>query len=259
MSRNGSISVEIRDHIGTIEFHHPKGNSLPGDLLRELAKKITEIGNNVEVNVIIVQSKGEGAFCGGASFDELTRIETHEQGKHFFMGFALVLNAMRTCPKLIIVRVQGKAVGGGVGIAAAGDYTIAHESASVKLSELALGIGPFVVGPAVQRRIGTSAFSSLAINATTWHDASWAKAKGLYSSVHEKQEKLDEEVKHLTDELANSSLEAMQELKKMLWAGTEEWESLLGKRAEISGKLVLSDYTKNFIAKFRQSAGEEDS
>lgn len=252
MSKNGAITVEIKNNIGTIEFYHPKGNSLPGDLLRELAIKIEEVGANANAHVIVLKSRGEGAFCAGASFDELMAIENYEEGKHFFMGFALVLNAMRTCPKLIIVRVHGKTVGGGVGVAAAGDYTFAHESASVKLSELALGIGPFVVGPAVQRKVGPSAFGTLSIDASNWYESSWAREKGLYAKVLETVEALDESVDELAHKLSNSSPEAMKELKTVLWKSTDHWDSLLEQRAEISGRLVLSDYTKNFIRKFKE-------
>ena len=251
MSENGSITLSVENKIGTVEFFHPKGNSLPSKLLRELAEKITQAGQDENINVLVIKSKGDGAFCAGASFDELIAIDNYEEGKRFFMGFALVLNAMRCCPKLTIVRVQGKTVGGGVGIAAAGDYTIAHKSAAVKLSELALGIGPFVVGPAVERKIDDSAFSTLAIDAENWYDAEWAHNNGLYQRMLNTHEELDASVEELATSLAESSPEAMKELKRVLWAGTDHWNSLLEKRAQTSGRLVLSDYTKNFIRKFK--------
>lgn len=243
--------MTTENKIATIEFYHPKGNSLPGKLLRELADTITTAGQDSDINVVVIRSKGDGAFCAGASFDELIAIDNFEDGKYFFMGFALVLNAMRECPKLIIVRVHGKTVGGGVGIASAGDYTFAHKSAAVKLSELALGIGPFVVGPAVERKIDDAAFSTLAVDARSWYDADWAKCKGLFAKVADTHEELDDMVNALAHSLAESSPEAMKKLKKMLWAGTNHWDSLLEQRAEISGELVLSDYTKNFIAEFK--------
>lgn len=252
MPENGEITTTIEDNIGTIEFYHPKGNSLPGKMLRALAKTITEMGNNPGTHVLVLKSRGDGAFCAGASFDELIAIDNYEEGKHFFMGFAFVLNAMRQCPKLIIARVQGKTVGGGVGIASAGDYTIAHESAAIKLSELALGIGPFVVGPAVERKVGTSAFSTLSVDASSWNSAGWARENGLYSKICESYGKLDKEVNSLAKRLADYSPDAMKELKKVLWKGTENWDDLLEERAEISGRLVLSDFTKNFIKEFKQ-------
>ena len=252
MPKNGSITLNTENNIGTIEFYHPKGNSLPGKLLRELAEKITQAGQEDEINVIVIKSKGEGAFCAGASFDELMAIDNLKEGKRFFMGFALVLNAMRECPKLTIVRVHGKTVGGGVGIAAAGDYTFAHTSASVKLSELALGIGPFVVGPAVERKIDDSAFSTLAVDARSWYDADWAHDHGLFAKVTQTHGELDDAVQELASSLAESSPRAMAELKKVLWAGTDHWDSLLEQRAEISGELVLSEYTKNFIKEFKK-------
>lgn len=252
MSENGSITLSTENKIGTVEFYHPKGNSLPGKLLRELAKKITEAGQDDDINVLVIKSKGNGAFCAGASFDELMAIDNFEEGKHFFMGFALVLNAMRACPKLIIVRVQGKTVGGGVGIASAGDYTIAHKSASVKLSELALGIGPFVVGPAVERKIDDAAFSTLSVDARNWYDAEWAYQKGLFAKVLDSHEELDKAVHDLATDLTRSSPKAMKELKNTLWQGTDHWDALLEQRAAISGELVLSDYTKNFIADFKK-------
>lgn len=254
MSGDGSISIEIKNNIGTIEFYHPKGNSLPGTLLNELAQSITELGDNSEVRVIILKSKGEGAFCAGASFDELIAIKNKEEGKKFFLGFSGVLNAMRTNPKLIIVRVHGKAVGGGVGVAAGGDYTIAHTSADVKLSELALGIGPFVVGPAVQRKIGIAAFSVLGTDAKNWHNAQWAHRNGLYSQICDSHAKLDKACANLAHDLAHSSPLAMRQLKKMFWKGTENWDELMEKRAETSGELVLSDFTHNFIKEFKRKS-----
>ncbi|MDR9418694.1 enoyl-CoA hydratase/isomerase family protein [Gracilimonas sp.] len=247
----GSVNLTIENNIGTIEFYHPKGNSLPGAILRKLAQTITDAGENEEVRVLVIKSRGDGAFCAGASFDELIAIDDYDSGKEFFMGFALVLNAMRTCPKLIIVRVHGKTVGGGVGIAAAGDYTFAEEKADIKLSELALGIGPFVVGPAVERKVSKSAFSALSIDATNWYDAEWALNNGLYNKSFNSTYDLDQAVRDLANELANSSPEAMKNLKAVLWKGTEDWDMLLERRAEISGRLVLSDFTKNFIKKFK--------
>lgn len=249
--KNGNVELSINNNIGTIEFSHPKGNSLPGAILRKLAVTIEEAGSNDDIKVIVVKSAGEGAFCAGASFDELIAIEDFETGKQFFMGFALVLNAMRKSPKLIVVRVHGKTVGGGVGIAAAGDYTFAKKGASVKLSELALGIGPFVVGPAVERAVGTSAFSTMAVDATTWYDSTWATEQGLFNKEFETKEQLDQAVSDLANQLATTSPEAMEELKMVLWKGTEDWTELLDQRAEVSGRLVLSDYTKNFIKKFK--------
>lgn len=254
MPKAGEITTDITENIGTIEFYHPKGNSLPGKMLRELALTITDMGSNPDVRTLVIKSRGEGAFCGGASFDELMSIDHYDKGKQFFMGFALVLNAIRKCSKLTVVRVQGKAVGGGVGIASVGDYVVAHESASIKLSELALGIGPFVVGPAVKRKMGISAFSSLSIDASSWYSAQWAEGNGLFSTVCRSYEKLDNKVDTLANQLSAYSPIAMQELKKMLWEGTENWDTLLEKRAEISGRLVLSDFTKNFIRKFKQSS-----
>jgi len=251
MSTNGEITTTITDNIATIEFYHPKGNSLPGKLLRELAEAITVAGENENVHVLVLKSRGDGAFCAGASFDELIAIENYDEGKRFFMGFALVINAIRNCPKFVIGRVQGKAVGGGVGLAASADYTLATNEASIKLSELALGIGPFVVGPAVKRKIGASAFGTLSINATTWNSAEWAQQQGMYAEVHNSIDELDESVSQLAKKLSNSSPKAMKELKKVLWEGTDHWDELLENRAEISGELVLSDYTRNFIEEFK--------
>ncbi|MBS1645248.1 MAG: enoyl-CoA hydratase/isomerase family protein [Bacteroidetes bacterium] len=247
----------IERGIATIEFFHPSSNSLPGTILSELAKTINDLGIDARVKVIVLKSHGDRAFCAGASFDELVAIENAEQGKTFFSGFANVINAMRKCHKLIIGRVQGKAVGGGVGLAAACDYVIAHKDASVKLSELAIGIGPFVVGPAVERKMGRSAFSQLAIDATEWRSAEWAKRHDLFNEVHESHAGVDEAVAALADRLAHSSPEAMWELKKIFWQGAEHWDTLLADRAVISGRLVLSDFTRNAIAKFKASTAKK--
>lgn len=248
---NGYVNVETHKGITTIEFFHPQSNSLPHDILESLATEIHDAGADKETKVIILRSAGEKAFCAGASFDELTKIENEKRGFEFFSGFANVINAMRKCPKFIIGRIHGKCVGGGVGLAAAVDYAIALEGAEIKLSELAVGIGPFVVGPAVERKIGLSAFSQLAIDATLWRNADWARRKGLYSELHSSTENMDESIRRLADQLAHSSPEAMAELKKVFWQGTEDWDDLLCKRAEISGRLVLSHFTKEAIAKFK--------
>lgn len=239
--------------IGTIEFGHPMSNSLPGKILQKLANTITELGNNSAVKVIILKSSGEKAFCAGASFDELISIKDLETGLVFFSGFAKVINACRKTPKFIIGRVQGKAVGGGVGIASSVDYCLATIKADVKLSELAVGIGPFVVGPAVERKIGLSAMSELAINATEWRSADWAKRKGLYTDVFETEAEMDAEIKRLAERLAASNPEAMSMLKKVFWQGTEHWDDLLVERAGMSGKLVLSDFTVNAINAFKKN------
>jgi methylglutaconyl-CoA hydratase len=248
---NGKVTVVNNGGIATITFFHPQSNSLPGQLLRELGDAITQVSNSVGVRVIILKSDGDKAFCAGASFDELIAVENMEQGTKFFSGFAHVINAMRKSSKLIIGRVQNKAVGGGVGLASSVDYCFASSKASVKLSELAVGIGPFVVGPAVERKMGLSAMSQLAINATEWHSAQWAKEKGLYNEIFETEEELDKAVQTLADKLANSNPDAMMELKKIFWQGTEEWDLLLTGRAGISGRLVLSDFTRNAINSFK--------
>ena len=250
----GGVDVATENGIATIEFNHPKSNSLPGKVLGKLAETITEIGQNDAAKVVILKSAGDRAFCAGASFDELLSIEDYPTGKEFFMGFARVINAARKCPKFIIGRVQGKAVGGGVGMAAAVDYCLATEHAAVKLSELAIGIGPFVVGPAVERKVGVSAFNALAINATAWQTAQWAKEKGLYVDIFPSTEELDTAVLELAEKLAASNPEAMDLLKKAAWKGTEDWDRLLEERAEMSGKLVLSDFTVNAISKFKAGA-----
>ena len=251
---NGYVSSETHKGITTIEFFHPQSNSLPHRILDELANEIHDAGMDKESRVIVLRSAGEKAFCAGASFDELTKIQNEKKGFEFFSGFANVINAMRKCPKLIIGRIHGKCVGGGVGLAAAVDYAIALEGADIKLSELAIGIGPFVVGPAVERKLGLSSFSQLAIDATLWRNADWARRKGLYSELHSSVENLDESVQRLANLLAHSSPEAMTELKKIFWKGTENWDELLCARAEISGRLVLSSFTKEAITKFKAKA-----
>jgi methylglutaconyl-CoA hydratase len=251
---NGYVQTETHKGITTIEFFHPQSNSLPHRILDELAIEIHDAGADKDTKVIILRSAGEKAFCAGASFDELTRIENQQKGFDFFSGFANVINAMRKCPRLIIGRIHGKCVGGGVGLAAAVDYAIAAEGADVKLSELAVGIGPFVVGPAVQRKIGLSAFSQLAIDASMWRNADWARRKGLYSELHSSVDQMDESIQRLSNQLAHSSPEAMAEMKKIFWQGTEDWDELLPRRAEISGRLVLSNFTKEAISKFKSKA-----
>ena len=250
----GTIKSEIKNGVGTITFFHPQSNSMPGVQLRNLAAEIEKLGKDDNAKAIVLQSEGEKAFCAGASFDELISIKDIDTGLKFFSGFAQVINAMRKAPKFIIARVQGKAVGGGVGIASSADYTFAVNDASIKLSELAVGIGPFVVGPAVERKVGTSAFCQLTINATEWQTAQWAKEKGLYAEVFSTAEEMDKGIATLAGKLATSNPEAMMMLKKIMWEGTENWDTLLLERAGMSGTLVLSEFTVNAINKFKAKA-----
>jgi methylglutaconyl-CoA hydratase len=250
----GTIKSTIENGIGTITFFHPQSNSMPGVQLRNLAAEIEKLGKDDNAKVIILQSEGDKTFCAGASFDELIAIKDIETGLKFFSGFAMVINAMRKAPKFIICRIQGKAVGGGVGIASSADYTFAVNDASIKLSELAIGIGPFVVGPAVERKVGTSAFCQLTINATEWQTAQWAKEKGLYAEVFANAAEMDKGIQTLAGKLAVSNPEAMMMLKKAMWEGTENWDTLLIERASMSGTLVLSEFTVNAINKFKAKA-----
>ncbi|MEQ6120109.1 enoyl-CoA hydratase/isomerase family protein [Reichenbachiella sp. MALMAid0571] len=247
----GNVTLEVENNIGTITFTHPQSNTLPSQLLELLTHTLTNAGKDDSIKVIILKSGGNKAFCAGANFDELISISDFEMGHNFFLGFANVINAIRLCPKLVIGRVQGKTVGGGVGLAAAADYCLACTSAMIKLSELTIGIGPFVIAPVVERKIGFSALSQLTINATEWKNPEWAKSKGLYAEVYETTDELDEAVNKLAVQLSRSNPEAMRSLKKMFWKNTENWNELLSEQAAISGKLVLSDFSKKAIENFK--------
>ena len=246
---NGSVTATIADGIATVSFHHPKGNSLPATILARLAQAITEVGNNASAHVVVLRSEGSGPFCAGASFDELVAIDSHRMGIDFFMGFARLILAMRSCPKFIVTRVHGKVAGGGVGMVAASDFAVAMDTASVKLSELAIGIGPFVVGPVIERKIGLGAFTTLAVDAD-FFTAHWAMNHGLYSKVAETTAELDSLVGTIVRKLQHANPEAMALMKKTFWQGTEHWETLLPERAAVSGQLVLSVFTRTAIAKF---------
>lgn len=245
------VKSHTENHIAVITFFHPMSNSLPGEILSGMAEAIQKAGEDPEVRVIVLRSDGDKAFCAGASFDELAAVQTMDEGQRFFSGFANVINAIRKVPQFVIARVHAKAVGGGVGIASAADYALAHESASVKLSELAIGIGPFVIGPAVERKAGASAYSALSMNATAWYPASWAREKGIYSEVHATIPDLDQALDTLASRLASSNPEAMSAMKNIFWQGTDHWDTLLAERAAISGRLVLSEFTRNAIARFK--------
>jgi methylglutaconyl-CoA hydratase len=251
MQQEGYVKTETQENICTITFFHPQSNSLPGAILNQLAEAIRQAGNASDASVIILKSGGEKTFCAGASFDELIAIKTEEEGLRFFSGFAKVINAIRTCPKFVIAAIQGKCVGGGVGLAAAADYSIATKAADVKLSELAVGIGPFVVGPAVERKIGTASFSALSIDATSWRNSEWAMEKGLFAELHQDISSMHQAVDKLAKTLSGSSPEAMKELKSICWKGTENWDALLMERAAISGKLILSTFSINAINAFK--------
>ncbi len=250
--QNGSLYTNINNHIATIEFGHPASNSFPSELLERLTNQLNELSNNDDVHVIVLKSEGKRAFCAGASFDELLAITNLSEGKAFFSGFANVINAMRSCSKLIIGRIQGKVVGGGVGLASACDYVLANIDASIKLSEFTIGIGPFVIAPAVERKMSKAALGELTLAASEWKNAYWAKEKGLYAKVYDSIKELDKEVDVLAEKLASYNPEALTQMKKVLWKNTKHWDELLIERAEISGQLVLSEFSKNALQKFKK-------
>lgn len=245
------VKYSVENNIGTIEFFTPQHNSLPIKILEQLAETIENAGANKESKVLILKSGGIKTFCAGANFDELMLIENEEQGLKFFSGFAKVINAMKRCPKFIIGRIQGKAIGGGVGLASACDYNFATFFSEIKLSELSIGIGPFVVSPAIEKKIGATAFYELTIDATHFRSAQWAKEKGLFVEIFSTIELMDEAIYKLATTLASSSAEAMKEIKKIFWSRTENWNELLKERAAISGRLVLSEHAKNAINTFK--------
>lgn len=250
--QNGSLYTAIQGKVATVEFGHPASNSFVAELLDRLTIELNELSENKNITVIILKSEGNRAFCAGASFDELMAVSNLEEGKVFFSGFANVINAMRTCKKVIIGRVQGKTVGGGVGLASACDYVFASVEASIRLSELTIGIAPLVIAPAVERKIGTGAISELSLAPSEWKNAYWAKEKGLYSKVFDKIEELDKDLEFFVEKLASYNPEALEEWKKVLWEGTSHWDTLLTDRAAITGKLVLSEFTKNALSKFKK-------
>ncbi len=249
---NGWLTTTIENKIANIEFGHPASNSFPGELLSRLTSELSNLSTNVEVSVIVLQSSGTGAFCAGASFDELLAVSNQEEATRFFSGFANLINAMRTCSKIIVGRIHGKAVGGGVGIASACDYALATTGSSIKLSELAIGIGPFVIEPAVTRKIGKSAMSEMTLEASEWKSAAWANQKGLYAKVFETITELDNETEAFAKKLSGYNPDSLVELKKILWEGTENWDTVLHERAQISGKLILSDFSKKALNQLKK-------
>ena len=248
---SGTIHTHIDHYIATITFSHPQSNSFPSELLQKLVDTFNRLSTDDSVKVIILQSEGTKAFCAGASFDELLAVNDAASGKTFFSGFANLINSMRKCSKLVVGRVHGKSVGGGVGIAAACDYCFATEASDIKLSELSIGIGPFVIAPALERKMGISAFSALSLEAKSWKTAYWAEKNGLFNTVFENTRDLDNGIDILTQQLSQYNPEALLEMKKIFWEGTAHWDELLIQRAEITGKLVLSDFTKEALAKLR--------
>lgn len=249
---NGSLYTKIEGRVAIVEFGHPASNSFPLELLERLKKEFYDLSEQEDVRVIVLKSEGDKAFCAGASFNELVAVSSPEEGKAFFSGFAEVINAMRKCRKLIVGRVQGKAVGGGVGLASACDYVLAAEAAAIKLSELTVGIGPFVIAPAVERKMGRTALAELTLAPDQWKNAYWAKEKGLYARVFDRISELDKEVMLFAEKLASYNPEALSEMKGILWEGTSHWDELLSSRAAVSGKLVLSGFTRKALEKFKK-------
>lgn len=243
---NGFVTQELKNNISEITFGTPKSNSLPGEILEKLAQTILESGKDENVKAILLKSEGEKAFCAGASFDELLEIEELEKSKIFFGGFAKVLNAMRNCGKLVVVRVQGKTTGGGVGIACAADYCFATKDSAMALTELNLGIGPFVIGPYVERKIGKSAYGAMSIDAD-FRSANWCEKHDVYHSVSENIQEMDEKIAAFMNKLSERSADALALIKKVSWEGSEHFDQLMPERILMSASLILEDSAKKNI------------
>lgn len=250
--QNGSLFTNINGKVATLEFGHPAGNSFLLEMLNRFADEINKLSNNDAISVVVLKSEGERAFCGGASFDELMALSNLEDGKVFFSGFAKVINAMRKCKKVIVARVQGKTVGGGVGLVSACDYVFASEAAAIRLSELSIGIAPLVIAPAVERKMGAAALSEMSLSPTEWKSAYWAQEKGLFSKVFDDIKELDKELDFFADKLSRYNPDALAEWKAVLWEGTSHWNELLTERAAVTGQLVLSEFTKKALSKFKK-------
>jgi methylglutaconyl-CoA hydratase len=238
------IKYEIKEHCAVIEFYHPAHNSMSMKLLKSMAELFDDLNDVKDIKCILLTSAGKGSFCAGANFEELKSIKNESEGLHFFSGFGNVINSMRRCTKLVIGRIHGKAVGGGVGLISACDIAFGTVNTSIRLSELAIGIGPFVIAPAVIRKTGIAAFSDLSFNPLEWKSADWAQNHGLFSKVFENTEGLDDHIKSYVDCISSFSIDAIAENKKLLWEGTENWHQLLLDRAAISGKLILNSDLK---------------
>ncbi|SIQ00040.1 enoyl-CoA hydratase/isomerase family protein [Maribacter ulvicola] len=250
--KNGSLYTRIDGKVAHVEFGHPASNSFVSELLERLTDTINELSDNKAISVILLKSEGEKAFCAGASFDELLEVSNLEEGKAFFSGFAHVINAMRKCKKVIVGRVHGKTVGGGVGLAAACDYVYSNVNSSIKLSELSIGIAPLVIAPAVARKIGAAAMGEMSLAPTEWKSAYWAQEKGLFNKVYDSVQEMDKELDFFILKLESYNPDALTEWKKVLWEGTDHWDTLLTDRAAITGKLALSDFTRNALSKFKK-------
>ncbi|PUB28160.1 methylglutaconyl-CoA hydratase [Elizabethkingia sp. YR214] len=248
---NEFVISEIKNNIAEITFGTPKSNSLPGAILEKLAQTILEEGVKKEVKAILIKSAGEKAFCAGASFDELLAIDELEVSKKFFGGFAKVLNAMRNCGKIVVVRVQGKTTGGGVGITCGADYCFATKDATLALTEINLGIGPFVIGPYVERKIGKSQFSAMAIDAE-FRSAEWAEQHNIYHSVSENIAEMDTKLDDFLQKLSTRSDEALALIKKVSWDGTDYFNILMPDRIHMSASLILEDSAKKNIEAIKE-------
>ena len=248
------IQVFKGSAVARIQFAHEKQNAFPATHLKALQLAFEKVSSDDDVHVIVLQSDPSKAFCAGASIDDLLNVKTAKEGKAFFMGFANVLNAMRRCPQPIIGRIHGKAVGGGVGLIAACDYALATTHTQIKLSEIAIGIGPFVIAPALLRKIGTAAMSELSLTAHAWKSADWAHSKGLLSELHSDFEALEEAVVKHANRLAAYTPQAVTELKKALWKGTEDWDNLLEHNAAISGRHVFSEQTQKTLNELKSKS-----
>src|SRR5688500_11974374 len=246
--QDGTVTLSVANGIATVTFFHPKRNALPASILRQLTVAIDTTAAHGDAHVVVLRSEGTGAFCAGASFDELRAIQSADEGKEFFSGFARVILAMRRCPKVIIGRIQGKAVGGGVGLVAATDYSFALPSASIRLSELAVGLGPFVIGPVIERKVGRAAFAAMALDAD-WRDAEWAERHGLFTRLMDTEAAMESVMPAFAHRLVEMNPDALNQLKRVLWEGTNHWETLLFERAAISGKLALSEFTARAVGR----------
>ena len=157
------LLVDRNNAIATVTLNRPQvHNAFDETLIADVTACFARLSEDAEVRAIVLRGAGE-SFCAGADLHWMGRMAGYSQEENRADADALqrMFDVIATCPKPTIARVQGGAIGGGVGLVAVCDVVIAAPEAKFALSEVRLGLVPAVIAPYVLQKIGMGAARAL--------------------------------------------------------------------------------------------------
>jgi methylglutaconyl-CoA hydratase len=210
------LEVSAGDGVVTVTLDRPDvRNALSAGLITELTRCMREIAGREDVRAVILTGEGD-SFCAGADIGYMrqTASFSYEENLEDAGRLAALFESIAECPKPVVARIKGAAIGGGVGLVAAADVSVAEEGTIFAFSEVRLGISPATIAPFVLRKIGHSHARSLFLTGERF-GAERAREIGLVHEVAPEGE-LDEVVQKKIGQITSGGPESLASTKRLL-------------------------------------------